>query len=233
MAGCPQGCCGNVPLWATAATDNWYFQLWLHLQQWEPGISVQFLCCPTQLAPWRSSFCVINSNDIDLQIVHPPKQKNPTKNKNQKKGSSNTLSAFLLKDKRIISNKRSRKGEAASARDFCCCCYFQCFQRAREFLDDLFENPENCAEILINTQVFSSLSSAFSVKGIGICKRKNHCLNSNVKYLIILTAFMIKVNAWSLQSSFHSALWALYEKWTAEAFFPFQILVMEEVVLIL
>ena len=44
---------------------------------------------------------------------------------------------------------------------------------------------------------------------------------------------MIKVNAWSLQSSFLSALWALYEKWTAEAFFPFQILVMEEVVLIL
>lgn len=91
-------------------------------------------------------------------------------------------------------------------------------------------------EILINTQVFKPSSSAFSVKGVGICKRKNHCLNSNVKYLIcliIFTAFMIKVNARSLQSSFHSALWALYEKWTAEAFFPFQILVMEEVVLIL
>lgn len=44
---------------------------------------------------------------------------------------------------------------------------------------------------------------------------------------------MIKVNAWSLQSSFHSALWALDEKWTAEAFVPFQILEMEEVVLIL
>lgn len=44
---------------------------------------------------------------------------------------------------------------------------------------------------------------------------------------------MIKVNAWSLQSSIRSVCWALCEKWAAEAFFPFYILVKEEVVLIL
>lgn len=44
---------------------------------------------------------------------------------------------------------------------------------------------------------------------------------------------MIQVNAWSLQSSICSVLWAFCEKWAAEAFFPFYILVKEEVVLML
>lgn len=44
---------------------------------------------------------------------------------------------------------------------------------------------------------------------------------------------MIQVNARSLQSSICSVLWALCEKWAAEASFPFYILVKEEAVLIL
>lgn len=44
---------------------------------------------------------------------------------------------------------------------------------------------------------------------------------------------MIQVNARSLQSSICRVLWALCEKWAAEAFFSFYILVKEEVVLIL
>jgi len=51
---------------------------------------------------------VINSNNIDLQIIYSPRPP-------QKSSSSSMSSAFLLKAKTMILNKHSRKGEAASA----------------------------------------------------------------------------------------------------------------------
>lgn len=95
--------------------DNWHFQLWLHLQQRGPIISVQSLCCPTQLAPWRRGFCVINSNNIDLQIIYP-----------HKSTSSSVSSAFLLKDKTMMLNKQTQK------RRGCLCLLFFALSSSKE-----------------------------------------------------------------------------------------------------
>lgn len=145
MAGCPQG---NVVmslfgLWQLQRNfiweDNWYFQLWLHLQQQGPRISVQSLHCPTQLSARRRGFCAINSNNINLQIIytHPtPTKKSPQNQKNPAVAVCHCIS-FKGQDNDL---EQTAETERLPPLVFYCS---QHFQRVKEFLDDQFENLEN------------------------------------------------------------------------------------------